>query len=113
MIKPPEIIQFVGVSDLPAEEQETVYRISTEQYEKIRRSVNNLTELIVHIKTYHTDGERKKYSLHVRAIVPTQKPFDSSKSDDWELSRALHKAFDDIKHQIAHKFHSDVTRPRG
>ncbi len=105
-----EVIQFVGVSDLPAEEQEVVQRLTTEHYEKIKRKLHNLTNMTVHVKCYQKEGNRKKYSMHVKVVAPTQ-IFDSSNADDWELPRALHKAFTDIKHQIEHKMHTDVTRP--
>jgi len=105
-----EVIQFVGVSDLSAEEQEVIQRLTTENYEKIKRDVHNLTNMTVHVKCYAKEGNRKKYSLHVKVAVPT-KEFNSSNADDWELARALHKAFNDIRNQIRHRLHSDVGRP--
>ena len=56
MIK--EQIQFVGVSKLPPEEQQIVNDLATEYYEKIKRSVKNLTSLVVHIKEYSKTGNR-------------------------------------------------------
>ncbi len=105
-----EVIQFVGVSVLSAEEQEVVQRLTTENYEKIKRELHNLTSMTVHVKCYEKEGNRKKYSMHVKVIAPTH-VFDSSNADDWELPRALHKAFTDIKHQIQHRLHTDSTRP--
>jgi hypothetical protein len=105
-----EVVRFVGLNDLSSEEQVTVYQLTTENYEKIKRDLNNITNLVVHIKSYDKTGHRKKYSLHVHCIAPTH-VFESCNADDWELPRALHKAFEDIRHQIAHKMHSDVTRP--
>lgn len=106
----PEVIQFVGVSDLSAEEQATIQSITTEQFEKIKRELHNLTNMTVHVKCYEKDGSRKKYSMHVKVMAPTHL-FDSSNADDWELPRALRKAFDDILHQIQHRMHTDSTRP--
>ncbi len=106
----PEVIQFVGVSELPAEEQATVQSITTEQFDKIKRDLQNITNMTVHVKFYQKTGGRKKYSMHVKVAAPTH-VFDSSNSDDWELPRALHKAFEDIRHQIQHRFHTDSTRP--
>jgi len=107
----PEHIQFVGVSELSPEDQESVSKITTEHYDKIKRSVHNLTNLTVHVKTYQQDGNRKKYSMHVRVDTPTKQQFVSTNSDDWELPKALHKAFEDIMNQIHHKLHTDVSRP--
>ncbi|MEM4263758.1 MAG: hypothetical protein QW666_02580 [Candidatus Woesearchaeota archaeon] len=104
-----EIVQFVGVSELEPMEQQTVQLLSTENYEKIKRAMKNITNLVIHVKKYEKGGERKKYSIHVRAICPTA-AIESCNADDFELPRALHKAFTDIKEQIKHKFHSDTTR---
>jgi len=107
-----ETIQFVGLNELDADEQEVVQRLSTEHYEKIKRSVKNIVSMIVHLKTYGGEGKKKKYAVHVRLHVPTRAVFESCKSHDWELPRAMHKSFDDIRHQIAHKLRTDVTRPK-
>lgn len=106
----PETIQFVGVSELSAEEQSTVNSITTEYFEKIKRELHNLTNMTVHVKSYQKEGAKKKYSLHVKIAAPT-KIFDSNKQDDWELAKALHMSFNSILHQIQHKLHTDVTRP--
>lgn len=105
-------IQFIGVSSLSADEQDTVNKLTTEYFEKIKRSLHNETNLVVHVKTHNAEGGRKKYSMHVRAMAPTKQQFDSSNQDDWALPAALHKAFESIQHQITHKLHTDVTRPR-
>ncbi|MBW2969741.1 hypothetical protein KY319_01330 [Candidatus Woesearchaeota archaeon] len=105
-----EVIKFVGVSQLPAEEQATVQTLTTEYYEKIKRKLHNIVNMTVHVKCYQKEGDRRKYSMHVKVAAPTQ-IFDSSNADDWELPRALHKSFTDILHQIQHKMHTDVTRP--
>ncbi len=107
-----EIIQFVGVNELSSEEQALVQKLTTEHYEKIKRDLNNNANMTVHVKCYEKDGNRKKYSMHVRVIGPTKQNFESCNADDWELPRALHKAFEDIQNQIHHKLHTDVTRPR-
>ncbi len=105
-----EVIKFVGVSSLPAAEQATVQTLSTENYEKIKRDLRNIANMTVHIKCYEKEGGRKKYSMHVRVSAPTF-VFESCKADDWDLPRALHKAFNDIRSQIRHRMHSDSTRP--
>ena len=106
-----EVIQFIGVSDLEPMEQETVNRLTTESYEKIKRDMKNITNMVVHVKLHEKEGSRKKYSIHVRAICPTG-TLESCKAHDFELPRALHKAFNDIREQIKHKFHSDTNREK-
>jgi len=105
-------IQFIGVSELNAEEQEIVSSITTEYFEKLKRSLHNDTNLVVHVKTHNVEGNRKKYSMHIRAMLPTKQQFDSTNQDDWELPAVLHKAFESIQNQIKHKLHNDVSRPR-
>ena len=103
-----EIIQFVGLKDLEPMEQETVQRLTTEYYEKIKRDFNNITDLVVHIKTHGKGGERKKFSIHIRAIAPTVM-IETDKSHDFDLARAVHKAFEDVRTQIHHKLHTDIN----
>ncbi len=105
-----DTIQYVGVSDLTAEEQAIVNSIVTDEFSKIKRKINNITDITVHIKTYQKEGGKKKYSMHIKIAAPTH-VFDSSNQDDWDLPTALHKAFESVEHQITHKFHNDVSRP--
>jgi len=104
-----EIIQFIGVKDLEPMEQEEVQRLTTESYPKIKRALKNITSLKVHVKTYKKEGEQKKFSLHVQAIYPGG-TVESNKVHDFELARAIHKAFNDITEQIHHKLHTDTNR---
>ncbi|MBW3005129.1 hypothetical protein KY310_04825 [Candidatus Woesearchaeota archaeon] len=106
-----EIIQFIGVSDLEPMEQEAVQRLTTESYGKIKRDLKNITSLKVHVKTYKKEGEQKKFSLHVQAVYPGG-TISSNKAHDFELPRAIHKAFNDIKEQIHHKLHTDTNREK-
>ncbi len=98
-----EVIQFIGVNELLEEEQETVKKLSAEYYDKIKRALNNITSLAIHVKTHGKDGQRKKYSIHVRALAPTQ-VFESNSDSDWDLARTLHKSFNNIEREIQHRF---------
>lgn len=106
-----EMIQFVGVSKLEPEEQQTVNDLTTEYYGKLKRTVNNITSLVVHVKTYNKGGQRKKFSMHVRLIAPTQL-FESTRTSDWDLARSLHKAFKDLESEIKHQLHTDDQKPK-
>ena len=106
-----EIIRFVGVNELSAGEQEIIKKLTTENYLKIKRDLQDITNLVVHVKFYAGEGSRKKYSMHVR-VAASKHNFESTNADDWEIHTALHKAFEEIKSQIHHKLHTDVTRPR-
>ena len=101
-----EMIQFIGVNKLEPEEQDAVMRLSTEYYGKIKRQLRNIMSLVVHVKEYGKDGARTKYALHTRVIAPTR-IFESCKSHDWDLPRALHKSFADLLAEIKHALHTD------
>ncbi|PIN75972.1 hypothetical protein COV18_00940 [Candidatus Woesearchaeota archaeon CG10_big_fil_rev_8_21_14_0_10_37_12] len=110
MAKENEVIQFIGVSDLSDADQATVNHVTMNHFDKVKRELQNITNMSIHVKTYQKEGSRQKYSLHVKVAAPT-KIFDSSSSDDWDLARALHMAFEDIVKQIQHTFHSNRSRP--
>ncbi|MBW3019510.1 hypothetical protein KY329_04990 [Candidatus Woesearchaeota archaeon] len=103
-------IQFTGVSDLDAAEQDTVQVLSREYYDKIKRQLQNVVNISVHVKRYKLEGERNKYSVHVKVAAPMQ-IFAADHAHFWELPAAIHAAFQDIQNQITHRLHTDVTKP--
>lgn len=105
-----DVIQFIGVSDLKAEEQDVVQTLSREYHEKIKRQLNNITDISVHVKVYEKEGNRRKYSLHVKVACPSVM-FAADNADSWELPAALHASFQDIQNQIKHRLHTDTTKP--
>ncbi len=107
-----ETIRYVGLDGLNQEEKAILNKLSTEYFQKIKRLTKNITSIIVHIKLYNNDGKedkRKKYSIHVRALAPTR-IFESTKAADWDFARTLHKAFNDIEHEIKHKMKIETGR---
>jgi ribosome-associated translation inhibitor RaiA len=106
-----EQVQFVGVNELSPEEQALVSRLSTEHYEKLQRTLKTIENMTVHVKHYEKTGGKRKFSLHVRIKAPTKAVIESCTSDDFDLARALHKAFEDLKTQVEHRFHIG-TRPK-
>ncbi len=103
-----ETIQFIGLNELKAEEQARVRDLSAEYYDKIKRALKNITSLVVHIKLHKKEGNRRKFSAHVKAIAPTA-ILTSTKAVDWDIARVMHKAFQDIEQEIRHRFHSDTS----
>lgn len=99
-----DMLQFVGMKDLEPMEQELVQRISTENFEKIKRMMKNITKVKVQIKTHKRDGKRKKYSIHLQARAPGG-PLDVDRAQDFDLARAIHKGFQDLKQRIEHRMH--------
>ena len=81
-------IQFVGVSDLDAMEQDTVQVLSREYYDKIKRQLQNIVNISVHVKRYELEGKRNKYSIHVKVAAPTQ-IFAADKAHSWSATAGL------------------------
>jgi preprotein translocase subunit SecA len=102
-----EMIQFIGLNDFTGEEQAVIQQLSTEHYQNIKRELHNVQGMHVHAKVQDKGGKRH-YSFHVRLIVPT-KTIEACNDSDWDLPRALHKAFNDVKQQVIHTFHTDVS----
>lgn len=100
-----ELVQFIGVRDLEPQDQLAVTRLSEEYYPKIKRQLKNLMSLVVHVKKYEKGGSTK-FAIHARVIAPTR-IFESCKTHDFDLARALHKSFKDLLSEIRHRLHTD------
>ena len=109
-----EGIQFAGMHDLSPDEQDVVQTLTTEYQGKIKRQLSSMTSMVIHAQVSggkEGKDKRKRYTLHVRALSPGQH-FESSKCDDYELPRAVHRCFEEILAQIQHKLRTDSTRPK-
>lgn len=106
-----EPIQIAGIDELKPEEIPEVNKLVNEYHEKIQRELSNITSLQVHIKCYQKDGEKRKFSIHAKAVAPTQ-IFASTKAQDWDLKRTLHKCFKDLERQIRHRLKTDDQKPK-
>lgn len=96
-----ELIQYIGVKDLSDDERGVVDKLTSEYFDKVKRAFNNITKLVVHVKSYAGGGKRKKFSMHIRCLSPMGL-IESCKTHDWDLPRALHKSFNDVIGQIEH-----------
>ena len=102
-MKDNNIIQYINLKELNAEEQAVVTGIFDKEYEKIHRLFSgNLLNLLVHTKV-HDKGGKKKYSVHIRAEAPT-KIFATKMAVDWDLKRATRKATEEMKNHVSHAF---------
>ena len=105
-----ENIQFIGYDDLDDQEKVVLNKLATEYHEKIQRFfLNEDLNLVVQIKKLKKDGDKHKYSLHIRVNAPASVA-QSSKAADWDLARALHKAFKDLERSIEHKVHVEQDK---
>jgi len=100
-----DIVKYSGIESLNSEEKRILDKLSAEYFEKIKRSLKNITEIVVHVKTYDEAGSRRKFSLDIRVNAPSRRELISTKAHDWDFSRAVHKAFRDIESQIQTRMH--------
>ncbi|MBD3361671.1 hypothetical protein GF358_02660 [Candidatus Woesearchaeota archaeon] len=101
-----DMIQFVGIKKLDPMDQELINRISTENFEKIKRKLKNIVKLRVHIKTYEHEGKQKKYSIHLQAAAPAG-ILNVDKEAGFDLARTLNKAFENMRQVIEHTYHQE------
>ncbi|MFQ5474630.1 MAG: hypothetical protein ACE5DM_02220 [Candidatus Nanoarchaeia archaeon] len=98
------IVQYIGLTELERVEQEMVLKLVEEYSYKVRRALHNITNLCVHIKQHSKGGKRERLEIMLRAIAPTR--IFEVKTEDWDLARAIHKAFKDLVGEIEHNFKS-------
>ncbi len=108
-IVPDNNIRFVGFSEVDMDKltRTWVEKICSYYSEKLRHLVKNKFEVIVHIKEYDRPGKAHKYSIHLNVNFPGR-PAVSCNSQDWDLRRAMHKAFNDVHGNLQHRFRQNV-----
>jgi hypothetical protein len=104
-----EIIQYTGADVLDPDQKRLLDKICTDEYSKVKRSLNNVTSLSVHIKTHSKSGSKPKYSVHLKVIAPTR-IFATDKSISWDFAAAVHMAFDSVHNEIQKAF-KEVKAP--
>jgi hypothetical protein len=93
------IIKFIGLNELGDKDKETIIRVIDHDYEKTHSALKKATAIVFHIKVL-AKGKAKKYSIHIRAEVPTK--LITAKAVDWDIARATHKAMDKINGEMDH-----------
>ena len=99
-----EQIQYIGVADLSPEEQATVQKISAEYQTKFQARMHDLEGITVHVKTHSHQSSKKRYAVHARLHLPSRTIIESCTGDDWNLTTAMHKSWEDVVHQVQHRF---------
>ena len=100
---------MIGIDQLDDIEKATLNKLAKEYHDKIERELKNATSVVVHIKQHTKGGKRKKSDIRVKVVAPTR-IFESQESE-WDLAKALHKAFINVIKEIQHTFHTDDQRP--
>lgn len=100
-------IVYKGLKNLDSFEISKVQTLVERYFPKVQRHFSNAS-LIVDVKTADITGNRKRYTILLRVLAPN-KTILSAKHTDWELQRAVHRAFDNIKNEAGHKFRVGVV----
>ncbi len=100
-------IEINGAEILNDAEKETINKITSGAYDKLKRSVKNNFILKVVLKEYSRDKEnlvkRRKFSVHAE-ISGFSRIFEA---DDfgWELNKVFHSVFQKLNKELEHEFH--------
>jgi len=97
-----EKIKIKGDGLLNNDEKELLNKLLNEYASKIERELKK-SSLELHIKVYDREGQRKKFSLNLRALSPAG--VIEASDADWDFARTLHKTFNKLMNEIEHQFH--------
>lgn len=103
-------IIYNGLKKLDSFEISTLQTLVGRFFPKVQRNFSNAS-LSVDIKKDDVAGTRARYTVLLRVLAPN-KTILSAEHTDWELQRAVHRAFDSIKNEAEHKFRVGVVGRR-
>ena len=102
-------ITYVGLKSLDSFEISKLQTFVDRYFPKIQRHFSNAS-LIVNIKVADVTGKRKRYTISLRVSAPSV--ILSAEHMDWELQRAVHRAFDGLSNEAKRKFKIGVVQRR-
>ena len=103
-------VVIINKKKLSDSELSRVQEISEKYYGKLdvdyyKRLKNFELQMLVEVKKHDAkmkEGMACKYSIHARINAPAT--IVSSHHADWDLNKALHKAFQNMTNELNHKF---------
>lgn len=101
-------IIYKGLKKLDSFDISKVQTLTNRYFSKIERHFSNAS-LTVNVKKAAVTGKRARYTIILRVSAPT-KVVLFAEHTDWELQRAIHRAFDNIKNEARHKFGIGVVK---
>jgi len=101
-------ITYKGLKNLDSFDISTVQTLTERYFPKIQRHFSNAA-LTVDVKKASRTGKRARYTILLRVSAPN-KVVLSAEHTDWELQRAIHRAFDNIKNEARHRFSVGVVK---
>ena len=106
------MIKYLKLKKLDSEEIKKVIEITEKEFRIIKRDFKNPL-LIVNIHKQRRIG-KDKYSIKLKLEEPRihQGNMMVAKQFDWDLVKALHKTFDNLKNEIRHKIGKEEIRKK-
>ena len=104
------VIRFIGLKKLNDGQQAAINKISNKYYQKIARNLKKDVDVDLQVKIDDTAGKRERFTIKIRIDQPSV--LINANSSDWDLNKALHKAFEAVLREIEHKFKSKPLKLR-
>ena len=94
-------IQIIGIDEINEDlEKGILNKIANSYFEKIERSLKDVSGVKLHIKCHSKGGKSRKWDMRVK-VISSKKVFEAQESD-WDLAKSLHKVFKNIEREIEH-----------
>ena len=103
------MLEFTGLGELEPLEQTIVKGIAQDYYPILQRDVHNDVDILVHVKSYEKEGNRSKYSIHLK-LVYAGRVLNVDGVHDWDLPKGVHQAFVAMLNLVRHKFRLDGNK---
>jgi len=104
-------VQYKGLKNLDSLEIKEVKNLCENEFKKIKRELRSQTaKMFIDIHKQEKDGKRKKFSFHIRILNPSI--VLTAKHSDFQIMKALHRSFDNLKTEVNKKFRKDVTKSK-
>jgi len=95
-----ETLEVIGLNELSILEKAKINLLLSKYKGKIKRSLDNINSIKIHVKKYKKQGKKSKYSVHIRILTP-KKIFESERAE-WDLTKVLHMSFRALENEINH-----------
>jgi CBS domain-containing protein len=99
------VIQYKGFNELSLSKREAEWarKLCVYYAEKISHAINNDFTLNVHAKEHSPEGSTHRYHVQVLVDFAGGGPLNAD-AVEWDLSAALHSAFQGLEAEAAHRF---------
>lgn len=99
-------VKFTGLKKLNEQEVTKLKTLVDKGCRKLFKPKHKLENALlrINIKTKNVEGNRKLYEVILKLVSSsTKKGLFDAKHEDWELQRAVHRAFDNLTNLLQHK----------